>query len=332
MLLSKRERVRRALAHEEVDRLPYSFWRHFPNIDLDPVTLLDETVRFARKLDLDFVKAMSNGLYCVEDWGAVADYSAIHAGGVARVARHPVVQVDDWRRVQRLPTTATALARELGHLANLVVALGPDVPVLATVYSPLTIAHKLAGAALDRDVREAPEAVLNALEAITLTTADFVQQALAVGCAGVFFAAQDANPARFNATAYARFGEPFDRRVLRAAAPGWFNILHMHGSRVLFDSLKVYPVAALNWHIGEAPPSVAAYRRAGGRLPIVGGLRRSALTQRNSEAVSTDLLAIKAETAGRGILLAPGCVIREPVDMDFLQRVATQIAHGGALV
>jgi len=105
-VLSKQERVRRALASAEVDRPPYSFWTHFPGIDLDPEALVRETLRLAAALDLDFVKAMPNGLYCAEDWGAVADYSAISRGGVARVARTPIADAADWRRIGRLPMAA----------------------------------------------------------------------------------------------------------------------------------------------------------------------------------------------------------------------------------
>jgi uroporphyrinogen decarboxylase len=349
-MLSKEERVRRALVSAEVDRPPYSFWRHFPGTDLDPVALVEQTVRFAAELDLDFVKAMSNGFYCVEDWGAVADYSAISQGGVAHVVRTPIAEATDWRHIRRLPVTAPALSRELRHLAGLADALGRRTPLLATVFSPLTIAHKMAGAhkiagahemaganelasahemaadVLARHVRQAPELVLGALENIALTMADFARHALAAGCAGVYFAVQDADPARFDDAAYGKFGEPFDRMVLDAAASGWFNVVHMHGSRILFDRLKEYPVAALNWHIGQTPPSVAAYRDAGGRQPIVGGLRRDGLTRCDIKSVAADLALIFAATAGRGLLLSPGCVIRNPVDMAFLKHVATRIA------
>lgn len=328
LTLSKQDRVRRALASAEVDRPPYSFWSHFPGIDLDPAALVEHTVRFAGALDVDFVKAMSNGLYCVEDWGVVTDYSAIGRGGVARVVRTPIVAATDWQRIERLTVSVPALDRELRHLAGLVGAFGREMPILATVFSPLTVAHKLAGDALERDVRQAPALVLDALANIALTMADFARHALAVGCAGVFFAVQDANPDHFDDAAYARFGEPFDRMVLDAAAAGWFNVLHMHGKKVLFDRLKTYPVAALNWHIGEAPPTVAAYRLAGGRRPVLGGLRRDSLTRCDMETVKTDLARLFAETAGRGLLVSPECVIRHPVNMDFLQEVATLIAHG----
>lgn len=330
-MLTKIERVRRALASAEVDRPPYSFWSHFPGIDLDPEALVAQTVRFAGELELDFVKAMSNGLYCVEDWGAVADYAAISQGGVARVVGTPIAEAHDWRRIGRLGADAPALNRELRHLRLLAAALGPATPLLATVFSPLTIAHKLAGAALQRDVRQAPGLVLDALERIALTTADFTRQALAAGCAGVFFAVQDADGDHFDDAAYATFGEPFDRMVLAAASSGWFNVVHMHGERILFDRLSAYPVAALNWHIGEAPQSVAAYRQSGGARPIVGGLRRDALTRGDMASVEANLAGMVAATAGRGVLLSPGCVIRHPVDMDFLRAVATLIAQGPSI-
>lgn len=326
--LSKEERVRRALASSPVDRPPYSFWSHFPGIDLDPDALIRHTMQFAAALDLDFVKAMSNGLYCVEDWGVAADYSAIGQGGVARVVSTPVLAAADWRGIERLPVSAPALARELRHLAGLAGALGRETPLLATVFSPLTIAHKLAGAALERDIREAPGLVLEALEKIALTTADFARAALAAGCAGVFFAVQDADPRRIEDATYAIFGEKFDRIVLDAAAAGWFNVIHMHGDNVLFDRLKNYPVAALNWHIGEAEPEIGAYREAGGNMPIVGGLRRDGLTRCDIAAVAADLGRIFACNDGRGILVSPGCVIRHPVDMEFLAIVAKLIVHG----
>ena len=329
--LSKAERVQLALASAEVDRPPYSFWTHFPGIDRDPEALVAQTIRFATELDVDFVKAMSNGFYCVEDWGAVIDDSAVSQGGVGRVASTPIAMAAAWRHIECLPVTSPTLARELRHLAALVRALGRQTPLLATVFSPLTIAHKMAGDTLARDVREAPEMVLEALEKIALTTADFARHALAVGCAGVYFAVQDADPGHFDDATYAQFGEPFDRVVLEAAATGWFNVVHMHGDRILFDRLKSYPVSALNWHIGEASPSVAAYRQAGGRQPIVGGLRRDGLTRGDMISVKADLDGIFAATAGRGILLSPGCVIRHPLDMAFLRGVARLIAHGSTI-
>jgi len=320
------DRIRATLEGRDVDRPAYSFWTHFPEIDLDPPAIAAATVDFARPLGLDFVKAMPNGLYCVEDWGVVPDFSAIAAGGVAKVTQAAVVTPEDWQRITRRDPTQSALGRELDHLRRLVAAFGSDVPVLATTFSPLTIAKKLGEDAFRAHVASHPERVREALGEIAATVAAFAQRAIALGCAGVFFAVQDATAAT-GAERYRELGVPFDAAALAGAAQGWFNVLHMHGDDILFDLLADYPVAALNWHVGETPPTIAAYRASGGSKPVVGGLRRMPITAGDRAAVRAD---IAAAVDCRGVILAPGCVIRHPVDRALLAEIAGTIAKGKA--
>lgn len=325
--MNKLQRVRAALRGEVVDRPPYAFWTHLPGIDLDPRQLAEHTARFQARFDLDFVKSMPNGFYGVEDWGAEIDFSEIERGGTGKVVRAAVRASPDWTKLERLSILRGAYGRELEHLARLVQRLGAEVPVLATVFSPLTSAGKLSCEAHRRHLAEDPAPVLAALEVITEVTCAFLAEAIARGCAGMFFALQDASPAAFTESDYLRYGEPYDRRVLQAArdAGGWFNVLHMHGDAVMFDLLQAYDITALNWHIGETPPSIADYRARGGMRPIVGGLQRSHLTQCDHAAIRADIECAMRETAGRGVLLAPACVIRHPVDEATLDWTARTI-------
>ena len=162
---------------------------------------------------------------------------------------------------------------------------------------------------------------------LTIVTGDFVRAAIGLGCAGVFFAAQDAAPDKFSAAAYAELGRPYDLQVLAAAreAGGWFNVLHMHGDDVHFDLLSAYEVSALNWHIGETPTRIEDYRRAGGTRPIVGGLRRQDLTESRLDGIRRSIGQTVAETDGRGLILTPACVIRYPVVPDTLRHAARLI-------
>jgi uroporphyrinogen decarboxylase len=318
---AKADRIRATLEGRRPDRPAYSYWTHFPAIDLDPSAIAAATIEFARALDLDFVKAMPNGLYCVEDWGVVPDFSAIAGGGAAKVLRAAVERPEDWRRIRRLDPKAGALGRELDHLRRLVAALGRDVPVIATTFSPLTIAKKLGENVLHEHVEAHPQTVLDALSEIAATVAAFSEAAIELGCAGVFFAVQDATSA-LGAARYRRFGAPFDALALAGASAGWFNVLHMHGDDVLFDLLAAYPVAALNWHVGETEPSIAGYRAGGGDKAVVGGLRRMAITRADRAALAADL---NAALAARGVIVAPGCVIRHPVDRTLLGAIAADI-------
>jgi uroporphyrinogen decarboxylase len=294
--MNKLERVKAALRGEAVDRPPYAFWTHMPGIDLDPDRLAEETAAFAARYDLDFVKSMPNGLYCVEDWGVATDYSEIERGGVAKVVRPAVVAASDWDRLGAVDVAHGAYGREVAHLRALVARLGASAH----------IAH------LERDSR----ALARALAMICDVTCTFVAAAIDAGCAGLFFAVQDATASKLDVALYRAQAEPHDRRVLRCASEcgGWFNVLHMHGDDVMFDVLKDYEATALNWHIGETPPSIAEYRAAGGTRPVVGGLQRGAITRRDFASVRADIERAMAESQGRGILLAPGCLIRHPVD------------------
>jgi len=325
--MEKHERVRAALRGEALERPPYSFWTHLPGIDLDCERIAEETAAFQARYDLDFVKSMPNGFYCIEDWGAKLDFSEIAAGGTGRVVASPIGSAEDWRKLERLSVSRGAYGRELRHLERLVHRVGAGVPVLATVFSPLTIAAKLSCDAHRRHLAESTDEVLAGLELITEVTCAFVREAVGRGCAGMFFALQEATHAAFSPADYARFGEPFDRRVIAAAAAAgaWFDVLHMHGEGILFEQLARYPITALNWHIGETPPSIAQYRGGGGSRPIVGGLVRGNLTRCDRDAVAADLRRSLDESRGRGLLIAPACVIRHPVDEAMLHWTAETI-------
>lgn len=315
--------VRATLSGQATPRPAYGFWTHFPETDLDPEAIARETLAFARAMRQDFVKSMPNGLYAVEDWGVRADFSEISGGGAAKVAATPIQAPEDWAKIRRLDPTAGTLGRELTHLSLLVQALGPDVPVLATVFSSVTIAKKVSGGAFAAHARSHPALVRAALDEISATTAAFSAKAIALGCAGVFFAVQDATASAGEA-AWHDMGLAYDLTALEGAKAGWFNAVHMHGDDVAFGLLASYPVHVLNWHVGETPPTIAEYREAGGKKPVLGGIRRTPITRGDMAAVSADIDAA-LEDGGKGVLLSPGCVIRHPVDMALLGRIAAKI-------
>src|SRR5437868_2115772 len=125
--MDKLNRVQAALRGETVDRPPYGFWTHLPGIDLIPLRLAEETAAFCTRYDLDFVKSMPNGLYCVEDWGCVCDYSEIVRGGIAKVVQSPITSGYDWEKLERVDVNQGAFGRELQHLAALVQRVGPGI-------------------------------------------------------------------------------------------------------------------------------------------------------------------------------------------------------------
>ena len=318
--------VRATLVGEATSRPAYSFWTHFPGTDLDPEALAHHSLAFARAARVDLIKSMPNGLYCVEDWGVEADYSDIASGGAARVVKSPIASAVDWGTIVRLDITSGAFGRELKHLDLLVKAAGPDLPVLATIFSPLTVAKKLCPDGFNAYVERDLTKVKAALGVIVATTRAFAEAAIRIGCAGVFFAVQDAIPA-VGAQSYAELGRPYDLQVLEGAARGWCNAVHLHGDDILFDAIADYPVHVLNWHIGETEPSIAAYRAGGGSKAILGGIRRYNLTRADYPAIAEDIAAARAADGARGVMFGPGCVIRHPCDLTVLGRVAAMLRN-----
>ena len=101
--MSHRERIEKALALEETDRLPFGFWWHFPNQDRSPRRLAQLSLELQQKLDLDFIKFSPYGLYSVVDWGVTLD---VRGGKLPPVqAEYPVKKPEDWRKLKRLQGT-----------------------------------------------------------------------------------------------------------------------------------------------------------------------------------------------------------------------------------
>src|SRR6266540_5001820 len=190
--MTKRERVLATLGRKAVDRLPVSFWRHVPDVDHTARGLADAMLGFQRRWDLDLLKVMSSGVYCVEDWGCRVAYQG-SPNGAKTCTRHAVREVSDWAKLEPLDPGQGALGRELEALRLILAGRGDDVPVLHTVFAPLTIARKLAGERLAQDLRDFPESVMAALDDITETIIRAVAAVVQAGADGIFYASQDAS-------------------------------------------------------------------------------------------------------------------------------------------
>ncbi len=174
--MDKRERVMAALSRKPVDRPPLSFWRHVPDVDHTAPGLAEAMLAFQRRWDLDFVKVMSSGVYCVEDWGCAVAYQG-SPNGAKQCTKHAVQGRGDWARIRALDPGAGALGRELEAVRLIARGRADDAPILHTVFSPLTVARKLAGERLVEDLRQEPAAVEPALDAIAETMAGHARAA-----------------------------------------------------------------------------------------------------------------------------------------------------------
>jgi uroporphyrinogen decarboxylase len=323
--MTKRERVLAALKRLPVDRPPVAFWRHVPDLDHTAQGLADAMLAFQRAWDLDLIKIMSSGVYCVEDWGCKVAYRGSPYGAKA-CTQHAVGQVSDWNRLKTLDPGSGALGRELEALRLIFRGRSDDVPVLHTVFAPLTIARKLAGDRLNADLESRPEAVMAALEVITDTVIRYVAAVVEAGADGIFYASQDAGRDVLDEDRHARFGMPHSQRVLESlhGTPA-FTMLHLHGRHVYFDRKAALPVAAVNWHDRLTEPSLGdALGRFKGA--VVGGLNESkTLLNGPASAVTAEVADAIRQTEGTGVIIAPGCVLPLATPDSSLQAVVEAV-------
>jgi uroporphyrinogen decarboxylase len=327
--MTKRERVTAALGRKTVDRPPVSFWRHAPEADHTARGLAGAMLDFQRRWDLDFIKVMSSGVYCVEDWGCKVAYTGAPSGA-KQCVQHAVARAEDWERVRPLDPGAGALGRELEALRLIVNGKSDDAPVLHTIFSPLTIARKLAGDQLATDLADSPNAVLQALEVITDTVIAYATAAVAAGADGFFVATQTGSPEVMSRENMSRFDLLHLRRLLESLeSKSDFTLLHIHGKDIYFDELSALPVHALNWHDRLTPPTLAEAQR---RFPgaVIGGLSEwQTLRQGPAAAVAAEAQDAIRQTGGLGLMVAPGCGL--PLDVpDAHLQTAVNAVKGSA--
>jgi uroporphyrinogen decarboxylase len=308
--LNKRDRLKAAIAGQDVDRTPVALWRHFPGDDQRPQDLAGATVSFQRYWDWDFVKVTPASSFCLRDWGAVDRWVGNNEGTRDYIGR-VIDESDDWRHLRPLDAQSGALGAQLACLEMIVAEVGEETPIIQTIFNPLSQAKNLAGnERLLVHMRRYPQSLKAGLETITKTTSDFIRRALETGIDGIFFAVQHASYEFMSEDDYAEFGRAYDLRLFEAleGSDAWLNLLHLHGDDVMFNLLSDYPVQVWNWHDQETPPALAEGKREV-KGAVLGGLRQwETLLRGDPRQVRAEAQAAVEQVRGRAFILGTGCV------------------------
>ncbi|MDQ2693207.1 MAG: uroporphyrinogen decarboxylase [Chloroflexota bacterium] len=307
-MTTHKERIQACLNHEASDRPPVALWRHFPVDDQNPESLAEATLHFQRTYDFDLVKVTPASSFCVRDWG-VEDQWRGHTEGTREYTRRVIQSPHDWETLPGLDPTAPHLAAQLDCLRFLRAELGPDTPLLQTVFNPLSQAKNLAGNdLLLAHLRLYPESVMKGLATIADTTRRFVEACRDTGIDGVFFAIQHAQASLMTFQEYETYGSPYDQRALEPAHDLWCNLLHLHGHDIYFAVLSALDFPIVNWHDRETYPSMKEAQNlfAGVRC---GGMRQDTLVYGTPDQVREEAADAIRQTDGKRFILGTGCVV-----------------------
>ncbi len=309
-MLTHRQRMQACLTDDTaLDHLPVALWRHFPVDDQTPEGLAAAVIAFQRQHEFDLVKVTPASSFCLKDWGA-EDVWEGDSEGTRTYTRFVIEKPQDWEKLKALdPLHSPFLSAQLECLKILRRELGPEVPILQTVFNPLSQAKNLVrGDRLIVHLRRHPEAVLKGLGTIASTTRGFIEACLETGIDGIFYAVQHAQAAVLSMTEYENFGLAFDRYVIEPAQELWCNLLHLHGADIYFAVTKEIPFQIVNWHDRETPPSIQDARKTFSGA-LCGGISQHTIVQGDSIQVSKEASESIAASGGRKFILGTGCVV-----------------------
>jgi uroporphyrinogen decarboxylase len=328
--MKQKARVRAALSLERPERPPTGWWGHTFREEWSPQALAAATVARQRAYGLDFVKLQPRACCFAEAFGS--EYRPSGDERTKPVLVSPAVtSMADWSRLPSVNAEAPALHDQVEVVRMVTAELGPEVPVIQTVFSPLTVAGYLIGEDRSRavaELREQPEAVGASLERIADALSDFAARSVAAGAAGIFYAISGyASEDLLSREEYLTLALPHDRRVLAAVPPdAWFNVLHLCGARIHFDLASALDVHAVSWSVHERGNPSLAEGRDRGRRAVMGGLDHAGtLVRGSSEAVREEARAAVRSTGGRGLLLAPGCSVPPEAPEENLRAVTQSV-------
>jgi len=328
--MTKRQRLAATVAGQPIDRLPVALWRHFYMEEQTRDGFVEAMVRWQKTYDWDFLKINARYSYHVEDWGN--RYTAPSGPTTGpQLVRSAVRQPDDFRRLDLLDALgregrpARVLAEHLGAVADLRKALGPDVPLVMTIFTPMSIAMDLAGGpqGLAALIALDPSMVHEGLETIADTFAGFARQVIEAGADGIFLAAtHTATLTNFTAEQYAEFGRPYDLEVLRAAEGAPFNCLHVCKPRSLAGELADYPVSLLNWDTADPMNPRLADLAEAPRKAMMGGLNRDLMLRADQvPALLEQARKTVASMTGWPFVLGANCALHTDSAPEAVQAV-----------
>lgn len=305
---ASKERLAAALAREPVDRPPVSLWRHNFLREWSAGELADETLGLYARFDWDLIKLNCRWSYLPEAWGN--RYERPTAQRFQTLVHGVLREAGDLDRLAPADPRHASLLEQLDAIEAVVGAVGDEVDVIHTVFSPLAVVGLLAGAAHDTLLTWAaqrPDALDRALEAIRETVLAHANDALARGASGIFFAplpwtSLDLCPAE----AYARFGRPHDLWVLERLGHARIRALHLCGNHIGAERFVDYPIDLFSWDDrGEGNPTMAEMAKHTGRA-VMAGVPHRRIHKLEVDAMEQAMREAVADL-DRGFVFAGGC-------------------------
>lgn len=320
--MNKVERVRAALAGQQVDHVPASFWRHFGPDQANGRGMAEAHIAFYQATDPDYLKVMND--------------NPLLLSGVERISGP-----SDWRRLKPTSRHDAVRVEYFDGLRRILDAIGDECMIIVTMFNPFATANDnmlgqldFSDVGFDRitaHLREDPQSTLAGLGVIAESLCEFTQDCLELGVSGLFLSANGGERSRFTAEQFSEYVSVHDRMILQAALDSGseFNLLHMCGGDLRMEAYRDYPAHAVNWALQANNPSLADGRRLFSQT-LVGGMDQAGtLVSGTPEAIEAEVRAVIEEVGPRRFMLGAGCALEgeAPSGNLLLARKVLQISN-----
>lgn len=318
--MTKRERVNAVLAGERPDYTPTSFSLHFPKNREAALGTVETHRQFFRETDVDILKVMNEhqtpsvpGLRTSTDWQQVPTF---HRSDRFIQEQADVIKKICDTKVDDAPVFATIH----GTCASTIHAMRPEYSDYFEIRA-VQAAH----------YRANPTIFLDAVKRIVEAQSYMIEEVMAAGADGIYFAVLGGEADIYNAEEYATVVKANDFALLQLCRSlGASVTLHLCKKGLEFDYFAGYEEYSdiVNWGVYENDLSLEVGKARFAGKTIMGGLanRSGVLVDGTDKELESEIHSIIKGMEGTPFILGADCTL--PSDISYARiRTAVEAAR-----
>lgn len=305
--MNKIERLHAVLSGQMPDRVPASFWFHFPPDLAHGENSVRAHLDYYRETDLDFLKIMNE-----------------HPYRVTEVIKTPA----DWRKIKPAPIESDFYQDQLDEIKMITDALGGQCLTTTTIFNPFASDNQASGKLVTEHLKADPKSVQIGLGTIAESLAEFAQACLAAGADGIYYSAQGGEADRFEEDEFLSSIKPHDMTVLEAIkGQGELNILHICRDNIRMQHYFDYPGDVINWAAAAQRNISLTEGKDLFKRPILGGLDNTGVIFSGSEGeIQTAVQEVIRNFGPIGLIIGADCTLPTGINIQNI-RTAIEAAN-----
>jgi len=298
--MDKIDRMKTVLDGKIADRVPASFWFHFPKEKAHGKETVKAHLEYYRRVNLDFLKIMNEHPYRVDI-----------------TIQHP----SDWRKIKPAPLSSDFYQAQLDEIKMITDQLGGECLTAITIFNPFSSGNHASGKKVTEHLKMEPESVSIGLKTIAESLAVFSAACLDAGADGIYFSAQGGEADRFEEDEFLQCIKPHDLTVLNAVKDqSNFNILHICRDKIRFEHYVDYPGDIINW-AATAPHNISLtegyhlFKRT-----ILGGMDNNGLIVNGTQQGIRDCVHKIIDDFGqKNLVVGADCTLPTDTNLDHIR-------------